>query len=105
MSDRLEAGAISNPPSPKRRASRTRLDDAIHLGLFVAGIGFVFVTFYGIIQAAWGSYLGADPAVGFGLSLLVLVVGLGIATALWIGREVVSLVKPAIDKRMSDLGE
>ena len=61
--------------------------DGILFGGTMAGIGFLFTLIFLISEIAWGSYFGANPGVGLSLSIGVLILGVAVATILWIVRE------------------
>lgn len=76
--------------------------DGIMVGLILAGLGFVFVGMYTLTGMIWGTYFGADPGFGQALSAAVMTTGIAIATLLWLGREVGSVVASKVDESRSD---
>ena len=77
----------------------TFVGDGMRIGLVMAGIGLLFVMIFAGSELVWGSYFGADPAVGLSLSFGVMTVGVAIATGLWILREVATGASSALRKR------
>lgn len=89
---------------PERQAEReterefSRGDFVILLGLISAGVGMVFLLFYVLVAIVWGAYLGVNAGLGVNAAMLILLLGLAVATLVWIGREIVATVRPRVGR-------
>lgn len=74
---------------------------AIRLGLLIAAIGFVFTLLYGVLALIGIAYPGAGTGVGLTFSILVIVLGVGLATIVWVSRELLFLGR-SMSRRRDD---
>lgn len=91
MNDRLRGGirhdVRDDRTGPDPREPIPRVEYGIMTAQAVTVVGFVCLVGYALVDAIWGSYLGADPSVGMTLSGTVLLAGVAFGLLLALGRE------------------
>lgn len=79
-----------------------RSPDAVSFGILlaqvIAGMGLLLAVLFWLIDAVWGSYLGADAGIGLSMSLFVLVVGVALTVMLWGSRELAVVARRRVER-------